>query len=124
MDPLLNGVAVFGTACHVVHDPAPAASQKDGYFGVTGITALWGGGRGRSFQINGVLHGPDLPTVIALEAVLLSYADGIARVFTDTQGRTWANVIFDGEYKPNPEGPKITDFGWCLPYSCVLHGLS
>ena len=62
--------------------------------------------------------------MIAAEGVLLAYADGIARTFVDTQGRAWPNVIFEGEYQPSPEGPKPTDFGWCLPYRCVLHGLT
>jgi hypothetical protein len=124
MDPLLDGSQVFGTACHVVHSPVPVAMQKDAFFGISGVVALYGGSRGRTFQVDGVLVGDDLPSVIAAEGVLLSYADGIARTFTDTQGRSWPNVIFEGEYQPLPEGPKATDFGWCLPYRCMLHGLS
>jgi hypothetical protein len=124
MNPSLGGSYVFGTACHVVHSPHPIALQKGGYFGVTGMTSLYGGGRGRTFEVTGVLVGPDLPTVIAAEGALLTYADGIARTFVDTQGRAWPNVIFEGEYQPSPEGPKPTDFGWCLPYRCILHGLT
>jgi hypothetical protein len=124
MDPLLDGADVFGTACHVIHSPVPVATQMDAFFGISGVVSLWGGSRGRTFQVDGVLVGEDLFTVIAAEGVLLSYADGIARTFTDTQGRSWPNVIFEGEYQPSPEGPRPTDFGWCLPYRCTLRGLS
>jgi hypothetical protein len=124
MNPSLGGAPVFGIACHVVHIPHPVAVQKDAYVGQPGMTALYGGSRGRAFEITGVLVGANLPGVIAAEGALLAYADGIARTFIDTQGRAWPNVIFEGEYSPSPAGPKITDFGWCLPYRCVLHGLT
>jgi hypothetical protein len=124
MNPTFGGASIFGTACHVVHMPHPVAHQKDEYFGVTGMTALYGGGRGRRFEVAGVLVGGDPLGVIAAEGALLAYADGIARTFLDTQGRAWPNVIFEGEYYPSPSGPKSTDFGWCLPYRCVLHGLT
>jgi hypothetical protein len=124
MNPTFGGSSIFGTACHVVHSPHPVALQKDGFFGVPGMTSLFGGGRGRAFEITGVLVAADLPGVIAAEGALLSYADGVARTFVDTQGRAWPNVLFEGEYQPSPGGPKPTDFGWCLPYRCVLHGLT
>jgi hypothetical protein len=124
MDPSLDGQTVFGTACHVVHEPHPVVVQKDSFFGISGVTALYGGSRGRRFHISGVLVGPDLATVLITEGLLLSMADGIARTFVDTQGRAWPNVIFEGMYRPFAEGPKETDFGWCLPYSCTLEGLS
>jgi hypothetical protein len=124
MNPSFGGSSVFGTACSVVHLPHPAAVQKNEFLGMKGMTSLFGGGRGRTFEVIGVLVGPDLSTVIASEATLLTYADGIARTFVDTQGRAWPNVIFEGEYRPSPEGPKPTDFGWCLPYRCILHGLT
>jgi hypothetical protein len=124
MNPSFGGSYVFGTACHVVHVPHSLALQKDGFFGVTGMTSLYGGGRGRTFEISGVFVGTELSAVIGAEASLLAYANGIAQVFIDTQGRAWPNVIFEGEYFPSPEGPKPTDFGWCLPYRCVLRGLT
>ncbi len=124
MNPSFGGIYLFGTACHVVHLPHAAAQHKGSYFGVTGTTALYGGGRGRLFEITGVLVGPNLASVISAESALLSFADGIARNFVDTQGRAWPNVIFEGDYMPSPDGPKSTDFGWCLPYRCTLHGLT
>src|SRR5579885_2306901 len=59
MNPTFGGASIFGTACHVVHMPHPVAHQKDEYFGVTGMTALYGGGRGRRFEVAGVLVGGD-----------------------------------------------------------------
>ncbi len=124
MNPSFGGSPIFGAACRVSHIPHPVALQRDGFFGVTGTTSLFGGGRGRTFEVSGVLIGPDLTTVLAAEASLLSFADGIARTFIDTQGRAWPNVIFEGEYQPSPDGPKAMDRGWCLPYRCALHGLT
>jgi len=125
MDPLLGGAAIFGTACHSVHIPRANSQQIDSFFGVSGNVALYGGTRGRVHEITGVLIGPDVSTVILAEATLLSYADGIARDYTDTQGRTWSNTIFMGEYQPDPGGPRpMADQGWCLPYRAVLHGLT
>lgn len=124
MNPMLDGNYVFGTACHVMHVPQPAAVQQDAFFGVAGRTSLFGGTRGRTFRIRGVFVGETLEEVLSYESSLLSYGDGIARIFTDTQGRDWPNIVFLNEYRPSAEGPKITDFGWCLPYECVLHGLS
>lgn len=123
MDPALNGSYVFGTACKCVHTPLPNAAQEDSFFGITGVVRLDGGGRGRMFHIHGVFVEADIASVLAAELVLLSYADGIARTFTDTMGRSWANTIVTGEYQPDPAGPKPTVGGWCLPYRCTLRCL-
>lgn len=124
MNPMFGGEYLFGTACHVVHAPHATAEQQASFFGVTGMTSLFGGGRGRVFEVSGLFVGSDLAAVFGGESALLSFADGIARTFIDTQGRAWPNVIFKGEYTPSPDGPKATDFGWCLPYRCILHGLT
>jgi hypothetical protein len=124
VNPTLDGADVFGTACHVVHEPSALALQRDSFFGLNGVMALNGGSRGRMFRISGVFVGPDIDTIVASEAFLLSYADGLIHTFVDTQGRSWPNVIFPGQYQPSPEGPKFTDFGFCLPFSCTLEGLS
>jgi hypothetical protein len=123
MDPTFDGLPVFGTACKVVHRPNPDATQQDAYFGVTGLVQLYGGGRGRVFEVQGLFVDTDLPSLLAQEALLLTYGDGIARTFVDTQGRAWPNVVFRSEYQPSPDGPRPTDFGWCLPFRCTLHGL-
>jgi hypothetical protein len=126
MDPTLDGSYIFGTACHVVHEPHPVEFQKDAFPGINGVAALGLGGRGRTFMVTGLLIGPDLFTVISAEAALLSFADGVTHTFMDTQGRAWPNVIFEGHYRPHPEGPRplADDSGWCLPFQCTLTGLS
>ena len=119
-----GGSAVFGSAVRIRHLPNPAAVQVDGFFGLPGRVSLFGGSRGRVFEVRGLLVGGDTEVVMAAEYVLLSYADGIARVLVDTQGRAWPNVVFLGEYEPDAEGPKPTDWGWCLPYRCTFEGLT
>jgi hypothetical protein len=125
MDPALDGAFVFGTCCRCVHSPLANAEQIDSFFGVTGVTRIDGGGRGRVFHVQGVFIGDDLPTVLAAEAVLLSYADGVVRVFTDTMSRSWDNTVFTGEYHPDPHGPKpLAGGGWSLSYRCTLRTLA
>jgi hypothetical protein len=118
-----GGVPLFGLAVHIQHIPKANAQQVDMFFGVDGSVALFGGTRGRMFEVTGVLAGKDIPSLLAAEALLLSYADGIARTLVDPIGRTFPNVIFQGEYTPSPEGPKYTDSGVILPYRAVFRGL-
>ena len=46
-----------------------------------------------------------------------SLADGLARSLFDTRGRTWANVVYLGEFQPDPMGPRPAvgagSGGWC-----------
>ena len=119
----LDGNAVFGIAVSVQHVPNPSAQQIISYFGVTGTQMIFGGGRGRMFNINGVLIGSDLSDLAASEATLLSYDDGIARTLTDCWGRNWSQVVFTGQYQPNPKGPLFFSGGWGLPYHAVFRGL-
>ncbi len=115
---------IFGAAVRIVHVPQANAQQIDSFMGVNGSVALFGGSRGRTFEITGVFVGASLIAVVAAESVLLSYADGIARTLVDPIGRSFPNVIFEGVYMPNAEGTKPTDFGYCLPYRCVFRGLT
>ncbi len=119
-----DGAQIFGAAVRIVHLPQANAQQIDSFMGVNGSVALFGGSRGRTFEITGVFVASDLSGVLAAEALLLSYADGIARTLIDPIGRSFPNVIFEGQYSPNPEGTKPTDFGYCLPFRCVFRGLT
>jgi hypothetical protein len=119
-----GGVDIFGAAVHIQHIPRANAQQVDSFFGTNGNVTLFGGTRGRTFEVTGVLIGKDIPTLLAAEATLLSFADGIARTLVDPIGRTFPYVIFQGEYLPSPEGPKWTNAGVCLPYRAVFHGLT
>ena len=122
--PTFGGSAIFGLPLHCRHIPNPAAVQLQGYFGVSGRAGLYGGSRGRRFEVEALLAPTSPAGCFSLEAWLLSYADEIARVYMDNQGRAWPNVIFLGEYEPDCEGPKWTDFGCVLPYRCVLEDLT
>ena len=111
----------------------PAAQQQEAFFGVPGMLSVFGGSRGRTFQISGVLYDIDLGTLNADENVFTpgvdsSVADGIARTLFDTRGRSWSNVVYLGQFQPDPMGPRPAVWagsgGWALPYRAVFHGLS
>ena len=131
--PTFGGVPIFGTAVHIEQVPAQAAQQVEAFFGVPGLLSVFGGTRGRTFQVQGVLFDVDLPTLNADEDVFTpgvsgSMADGIARDLFDTRGRTWSNVVYLGQFQPDPMGPRPGVWpgggGWILPYRAVFHGLS
>jgi len=131
--PTYGGIPIFGLAVHIEQVPQPAAQQLDAFFGVPGMLSLFGGTRGRTFQISGVLYDIDLLSLNTDEDLFTpgvsgSLADGIARVLFDTRGRSWANVIYLGQFQPDPNGPRPGVWGksdgWVLPYRAVFHGLS
>jgi hypothetical protein len=125
--PIYDGAAIFGSCCKVVHIPAANAQQVDAFFGLTGTRTLYGGGRGRIFTISGVLFAVDMTSLNAAEDLIMSYADGIGRDFTDSRGRTWPQVIFKGEFSPDANGPRPAvsgaSAGYALPFKAVLYGL-
>jgi len=117
-----GGVSIFGYAVRIQHIPEPAAYQNAAFFGITGIQALWGGGRGRIFMVEGVWIETSTTAIRADETLLLSYADGIPRELDDTFGASWQNVVFTGQYRPGklcfPQGK------FALPYQAVFRGLT
>ncbi len=120
----LDGNNIFGVAVHVSQSPHPLALQMNEYFGLNGKQTLYGGSRGRVFHVSGVLTAPDLPTLNAFEAELLSFADGLPHTLIDNRGRTWTNVVFPGDFSASPLGPRLlAGGGWCLPYRLTLEGL-
>jgi hypothetical protein len=121
----LDGYPIFGDAVTVIHNPHPNAQQINQFFGIDGQQTLFGGTRGRTFIISGVLAAPTMLTLNTLEATLLSFADGLTHTLVDNRGRTWPNVIFRGEYAPSPMGPcPLAGGGWCLSYRLVMEGLT
>lgn len=124
MSATYDGNSIFGLAVRCQMIPKASASQVNAFFGVSGVQSVYGGGRGRMFMISGLLVGEDHPAVDAAEATLLSYDDGIARVLVDTCGRTWSNVVFTGDYQPDPMGrrPLVDGSGWGLPYRATFRG--
>jgi hypothetical protein len=124
LTPSYGGFPIFGLVTSFQHIPKPTAIQLSEFCGINGMLSLQLGGRGRIFAIGGVLNDISLGALNFDEGLLLSYADGIARYLTDTRGRIWPNVIFAGEFTPDPMGPRPTDKGWCLPYHCAFIGLT
>ena len=121
MPAFYDGYNIFGAAVTVRMKPAANDQQMNAFFGVTGTQSLFGGGRGRTFDIRGVLWGDNLPDLVAARSVLLSYADGLGRVFTDTMGTDWPMVVFNGVY--SEEGaPVPTPYGFWLPYTATFEG--
>jgi len=125
MPTTIDGSPVFGYAVNVVHNPHPNAQQINEFFGINGVQTLFGGSRGRTFMISGVLADVDLPSINDDEALLLSYADGLPHTLVDNRGRVWFNVIFRGEYQPFEQGPRwLAGGGYCLPYKLTMTGLT
>jgi hypothetical protein len=131
--PTYGGVPIFGLAVKIEMIPNQAAQQSEAFFGVPGMLSVFGGSRGRTFQISGVLYDENLALLnqdenLFTPGVSGSMADGIARPLFDTRGRTWANVVYLGQFQPDPMGPRPGawngDSGWVLPYRAVFHGLS
>lgn len=118
-----NGENIFGVATRCRHVVNPRAQQVDSYFGVNGVRVLDGGGRGRTFQVRGVLVGASMAELADAEARFADYADGVARVFVDSRGRSWSSVVFRGEFFADPSGPYPVSGGWGLPYRATFHGL-
>jgi hypothetical protein len=119
-----DGVNVFGAAVQFQHTAHPNAQQINTFFGVSGTQSLYGGGRGRTFLIRGILQGATLTDLNTAETAILNYADGVARTLVDPRGRAWTDVIFRGEFATDPRGPYPASVGWALPYKAVFHGLS
>ena len=131
--PTYGGVPIFGLAVSIEQVPMQPAQQAEAFFGVPGYLSVFGGTRGRTFQVSGVLYDVDIPSLNADEDVFTpgvsgSVADGIARDLFDTRGRLWVNVIYLGQFTPDPMGPKPGTWdggaGWILPYRAIFHGLS
>jgi hypothetical protein len=119
-----NGENIFGSAVQFQHVAKPRVQQVVTFFGVSGTHVLDGGGRGRAFFIRGVLAAPSLAALNMAEAKFHDYADGVARILVDNRGRAWSNVVFKGEFVPDPRGAIPMGSGWALPYRAVFHGLT
>jgi hypothetical protein len=121
----IDGSPVLGLAVHVQHNPQPNAQQMNEFFGINGIQTLFGGQRGRTLLVSGVLVGNTVDDINASEAALLNFADGLPHTLVDDRGRTFQNVIFKGEYQSFEQGPRaLAGGGWCLPYKISMTGLT
>ena len=95
----------LGGACRVQMLFNPSEYQRNAFWGVTGVQLLWGGNRGRTFVVRGLFSASTRAGVAAKRDTLLSYADGIGRALTDSEGTAWPYVVFTGE------------FAWTTPYA-------
>jgi hypothetical protein len=119
-----GGAAVFGSAVSVEMTPAPSDAQEFSYFGVTGLSRLWGGGRGRRFTVRGVLTGATPADVAAARDLLLSYDDGIARTLYDSvEDVSWPAVVFTGGFRWSASYGANSGFGWARAYEAEFLGL-
>src|SRR5690348_770772 len=89
-----GGAAIFGYAVSMQHMLNPPAEQLNGFFGLSGVSSLFGGLRGRVFAVKGLWFGASLGDLNAAEAAYVTYVDGIARTLVDTRGRSfdWVKV--------------------------------
>lgn len=117
-----EGVDIFGVAVKMRHTLNPTAEQINAFFGLSGQQSLWGGQRGRLFEVDGVFVGASLLELNTAEALFLSYIDGIVGILVDTRGRTWPNVLV----KTLQPGERILRDarGFYLPYKALLVGLA
>lgn len=122
-NPTYGGAAIFGYSVTITHTLNATAEQLNAFFGLSGTQSLFGGLRGRVFQVKGVLFGQDMATLNAAEATYLSFIDGVARDLVDTRGRTWPSVLVKALVPP-PQGRVLQDArGFYLPYKGLLQGL-
>jgi len=111
----------LGLAPRVTMTPNPSEKQLNAFFGYSGVQSLWGGRRGRIFEVQAVFSGANLAAVVALRDALLVYDDGVARTLTDTTGKVWTNVVFSGAFQPL--GPYLSSgSNVILPYRAVFEG--
>ena len=114
-----DGGNIFGSAVRVRMEVNPSATQINGFFGVSGTQSLYGGTRGRVFLVSGVLTAPDADTLSAYIATILSYDDGIGRVFVHPVYGSWPLVVFR-RFQP---GERILP-GPALEYKAQFDGLT
>lgn len=123
-----DGANIFGVAVVATPVRNADASQVNAFFGASGTQTLFGGSRGWTIMVTGSFVGSSWEDVIAVEGIFLSYADGIARTFVDNMGRTFPQVVFNGDYQPAPEGVRPATVGgvpgYALRYRAVFRSLS
>lgn len=121
MSTAYYGAFSLGYAPRVSMTPNPSEKQLNTFFGYSGVQSLWGGRRGRVFDVQAVFAGANLAAVVALRDALLAYDDGVARTLTDTAGTVWTNVVFSGAFQPL--GPYMASGTQIiLPYRAVFEG--
>lgn len=117
-----DGSAIFGRSVKIAVGQLPGDFQRTAFQGQNGVYSLFGGSRGRTFNVEAVLYGADLAGVLSARAVIESYHDGIARVLVDTTGYAWGQVVYNGDFTPG--GQYTTGHGGVIqPYRCSFMGM-
>ncbi len=126
----LDGESIFGfpLECRMLLNPS--ARQTSAFFGISGVQSVFGGSRGRVFQVRGLFYGPTPFDCDLAVNNLETFADGRARVLTKTysdgSSSFWPNVVYMNEYQP--EGAPLLQAGdsgtWVQAYRLQLHGLT
>ncbi len=129
----LDGQNIFGVAVKMKVVSNPSAIQVVEFFGVDGLFGLYGGRRGLTVAISGVLVALDVGGINAAESAFASFDDGLGHTLLDTRGRSWSNIVFKGDFQPDDQGPRPANFpdgfggraaGWALPYKAMMIGMS
>jgi len=117
------GLSVFGIGVHMKTSIAAREIQFNAYPGVNGLESLDMGGRGRTTQVTGTLTGATINDLIAAKTQLESFNDGTPRVFYDSAGFGWRNVLMGApEFEASGYRNGGTAFFWS--YGVVLVHLS
>ncbi len=121
-----DGGLYLGVAVHVEHVPNATAMMISEFFGIQGQLALFGGTRGRTLLVTGVLVASTIAGLNALEEVWggEQFQDGNVHTLIDDRGRVFENVIYTGQFQPSADGPKAMSNGWLIPYRIAFQGLT
>lgn len=119
--PGYDGVPLFGRSVKVRHEQNPSKKTYTEFYGLHGLFMTYGGSRGRTFFVEGVLYAVDDPTLDNWVATFLSYDDGIGRVLEDTRGQQWPEVVFE-RFQPGDRYMQGND-GALLEFRATFVGL-
>ncbi len=121
-----DGGLYLGVAVRVEHVPNATAVMISEFFGIQGQLALFGGTRGRTLLVTGVLVASTIAGLNALEEVWggEQFNDGNVHTLIDDRGRVFENLIYTGQFQPSADGPKAMWNGWLIPYRIAFQGLT
>ena len=99
-----------------------SALQINEFFGVDGCQSLFGGTRGSSFFVEGVLEGSDASDLSSQVRAFDNIDDGVGRDLVDSYGVTWSNVLFRS-FEPGERVIQDANAFW-LPYKALFQALT
>jgi hypothetical protein len=128
MPATIDGSAVLGFCVSIKETPHANAQQYNEYFGISGEQSLFGGQRGRSFTVSGLVMASDFGNLESIKEEILSFADGLTHTLVDTLGNTWFNVILTNEWEwtgiPRPTFASGFGTGIGRPYTLKMRGIT